>query len=49
MLTMESEKKKWRDRESLRHIIDQWNANRLDLFSLSEHNEVILLLLSLNV
>jgi hypothetical protein len=34
---------KWQqDREALRHIISQWNANRLDLFSLSEPNEVLL-------
>ena len=36
------EERKWRDREALRHIIGQWNANRLDLFSLSEPNEVLL-------
>ena len=43
MPAMEFEDRKWRDREALRHIIGQWNANRLDLFSLSEPNEVILL------
>jgi hypothetical protein len=37
---MEFEDRKWRDREALKHIIGQWNANRLDLFSLSEPNEV---------
>ncbi|XP_046450063.1 afadin-like isoform X3 [Daphnia pulex] len=36
---MEFEDRKWRDREALKHIIGQWNANRLDLFSLSEPNE----------
>lgn len=41
MPAMEFEDRKWRDREALRHIIGQWNANRLDLFSLSEPNEVI--------
>ena len=30
---------RWRDRETLKHVIDQWNANRLDLFSLSEPDE----------
>ena len=34
------EERKWREREALCHIIGQWNANRLDLFSLSEPNEV---------
>lgn len=28
------------ERENLRHIIQQWNANRLDLFEISEPNEV---------
>jgi len=42
---MESDEvKKMRDLEALRHIIAQWNSNRLDLFSLSEPNEVIMLL-----
>ncbi|KAK2715850.1 afadin-like isoform X2 [Artemia franciscana] len=37
---MESDEvKKMRDLEALRHIIAQWNSNRLDLFSLSEPNE----------
>ena len=40
MPAMEMEDRKWRDREALKHIIGQWNANRLDLFSLSEPNEV---------
>jgi hypothetical protein len=28
------------EREALRSVIAQWNANRLDLFELSEPNEV---------
>lgn len=28
------------EREALRNVIAQWNANRLDLFELSEPNEV---------
>lgn len=28
------------ERETLRGVIQQWNANRLDLFELSEPNEV---------
>lgn len=28
------------EREALRNVINQWNANRLDLFELSEPNEV---------
>lgn len=28
------------EREALRSVIQQWNANRLDLFELSEPNEV---------
>lgn len=44
MPDMEYEDRKWRDREALRHIIGQWNANRLDLFSLSEPNEVNIIL-----
>lgn len=28
------------EREALRGVIQQWNANRLDLFELSEPNEV---------
>ncbi|XP_050514857.1 afadin isoform X4 [Diabrotica virgifera virgifera] len=27
------------EREALRHVVNQWNANRLDLFELSEPNE----------
>lgn len=29
------------EREALRGVIQQWNANRLDLFELSEPNEVL--------
>jgi hypothetical protein len=32
--------KKQQERETLRNVIAQWNANRLDLFELSEPNEV---------
>lgn len=32
--------KKRQDYEALCHIINQWNANRLDLFALSLPNEV---------
>lgn len=32
--------KKASEREALRQVIQQWNANRLDLFELSEPNEV---------
>jgi hypothetical protein len=35
--------KKQQERETLRNVIAQWNANRLDLFELSEPNEVSLL------
>lgn len=31
------------EREALRNVIAQWNANRLDIFELSEPNEVIFL------
>ena len=30
------------EREALRGVIQQWNANRVDLFELSEPNEVSL-------
>lgn len=33
------------EREALKSIIQQWNANRLDLFELSEPNEVSFFLL----
>ena len=32
--------KKMLDREAVRSVIQQWNANRLDLFALSEPDEV---------
>jgi afadin len=34
--------KKQQERDTLRNVIAQWNANRLDLFELSEPNEVSL-------
>lgn len=37
--------KRMLDREALRSVIQQWNANRLDLFELSEPNEVGFILL----
>ncbi|XP_052123396.1 afadin [Frankliniella occidentalis] len=36
---MDAAAKKAADREALRHVIQQWNANRLDIFELSEPNE----------
>ncbi|CAG0915142.1 unnamed protein product [Notodromas monacha] len=30
---------RYQEREELRHIVQQWNANRLDLFALSDPNE----------
>ncbi|GLG95428.1 Afadin [Gryllus bimaculatus] len=35
----EAAARKQQERESLRGVIQQWNANRLDLFELSEPNE----------
>lgn len=35
-----SPNKRAKERENLRNIIAQWNANRLDLFEISEPNEV---------
>jgi len=37
-----SHDKKMLDREAVRSVIQQWNANRLDLFALSEPDEVSL-------
>jgi hypothetical protein len=37
---VESAAKKMQEREALRQVIQQWNANRLDLFELTEPNEV---------
>ncbi|KAF0758977.1 afadin isoform X4 [Aphis craccivora] len=34
--------KRHEEREALRSVIQQWNANRLDLFELSEPNEGII-------
>lgn len=39
---MSLNEKRMLDREALRSVIQQWNANRLDLFELSEPNEVII-------
>ncbi|XP_069688876.1 afadin isoform X3 [Periplaneta americana] len=39
MNPMEAAAKKQQEREALRSVIAQWNANRLDLFELSEPNE----------
>ncbi|XP_045486498.1 afadin isoform X2 [Pieris rapae] len=36
---MDAADKRMLDREALRNMIQQWNANRLDLFELSEPNE----------
>lgn len=40
---MDAADKRMLDREALRTMIQQWNANRLDLFELSEPNEVYML------
>lgn len=37
---MTSTEKRVAEREALRSVIQQWNANRLDLFELSEPDEV---------
>lgn len=39
-MTMTSNEKRMLEREALRSVIQQWNANRLDLFELSEPDEV---------
>ncbi|GIX76741.1 hypothetical protein CEXT_208871 [Caerostris extrusa] len=39
--------RKAQEREKLKNIIDQWNANRLDIFWLSEPNEDACVLTSL--
>lgn len=36
---MTSNEKRVAEREALRSVIQQWNANRLDLFELSEPDE----------
>lgn len=41
--TMTSNEKRVAEREALRSVIQQWNANRLDLFELSEPDEVSVL------
>lgn len=40
-MTMTANDKRMAEREALRSVIQQWNANRLDLFELSEPDEVI--------
>ena len=42
---MSTHEKRMLDREALRSVIQQWNANRLDLFELSEPDEVSIFLL----
>lgn len=37
---MTANEKRMLEREALRSVIQQWNANRLDLFELSEPDEV---------
>lgn len=37
---MTAHEKRMAEREALRSVIQQWNANRLDLFELSEPDEV---------
>lgn len=39
-MTMSANEKRMMEREALRSVIQQWNANRLDLFELSEPDEV---------
>lgn len=39
---MTSNENRAAEREALRSVIQQWNANRLDLFELSEPDEVII-------
>lgn len=41
---MTSNEKRMLEREALRSVIQQWNANRLDLFELSEPDEVMFLI-----
>lgn len=40
MIAGDPNMKRAAEREALRAVIQQWNANRLDLFELSEPNEV---------
>lgn len=40
MIASDPNMKKAAEREALKAVIQQWNANRLDLFELSEPNEV---------
>lgn len=39
-MKMTAHEKRMAEREALRSVIQQWNANRLDLFELSEPDEV---------
>lgn len=39
-MTMSANEKRMLEREALRSVIQQWNANRLDLFELSAPDEV---------
>lgn len=43
---MSANEKRMLEREALRSVIQQWNANRLDLFELSEPNEVSFVLIT---
>lgn len=40
LMTMSANEKRMLEREALRSVIQQWNANRLDLFELSAPDEV---------
>lgn len=44
---MTSSEQRIAEREALRSVIQQWNANRLDLFELSEPDEVSVMCLCL--
>lgn len=43
IVTNSTGEKRALEREALRNVIAQWNANRLDLFELSEPNEVFII------
>lgn len=47
--TMTSNEKRVAEREALRSVIQQWNANRLDLFELSEPDEASVIVVSVSV
>ena len=40
LFQMGEDSRKVQERENLRYIIQQWNGNRLDLFEISEPDEV---------